>query len=125
MLAIAPTQRQAQGILSYCQGFLEASPVLRQEIEASTTEEIRLKAGVTIATHAANFRTVRGRTLLAVVLDETALFRDEASAQPDIEIYRACVPALLTTKGMMVGISTPFGQRGGTLRAVQGLLRAG
>ena len=55
---------------------------------------------------------MRGRTLLAVVLDETALFRDEASAQPDIEIYRACVPALLTTKGMMVGISTPFGQRG-------------
>jgi hypothetical protein len=47
-----------------------------------------------------------------VVLDETALFRDEASPQPDIEIYRACVPALLTTKGMMVGISTPFGQRG-------------
>ena len=50
--------------------------------------------------------------MLGVVLDESALFPSEESAQPEIEILRACVPALLTTKGLVVGVSTPYGQRG-------------
>ena len=50
--------------------------------------------------------------MLGVVLDESALFPSEESAQPEIEILRACVPALLTTKGLVAGVSTPYGQRG-------------
>jgi hypothetical protein len=51
---------------------------------------------------------VRGRTLLAAIFDEVALRRDEVSATPDIEVYRAVLPALMTTKGMLIGISTPY-----------------
>jgi hypothetical protein len=112
VLCVAPTQKQAQSVLGYVRAFLEASPILRQEIVNVTADEIKIRANITIAVHPANYRTLRGRTLLAVVLDETALFRDEMSAQPDVEILRACVPALLTTKGMVIGISTPYGQRG-------------
>ena len=112
VLCLAPTQRQAQGVLGYCKAMLEASPVLAQQIEGVAAEEARLKGNIVIATHTASYRTVRGRTLLAVVLDESALFRSDESANPDFEILRACVPALLTTKGMVIGISTPYGQRG-------------
>ncbi|MEI9899643.1 MAG: hypothetical protein WDN31_05275 [Hyphomicrobium sp.] len=58
--------------------------------------------------HPANFRTIRGRTLLAVVFDEASFWRDETSASPDIEVYRAVLPALATTGGMLIGISSPY-----------------
>ena len=58
--------------------------------------------------HANSFRTVRGRTLVACVMDECAFWRDETSAIPDIETYRAVLPALATTRGMLIGISTPY-----------------
>jgi hypothetical protein len=46
--------------------------------------------------------------LCACVLDEVAYWRDEASALPDIETYRAVLPSLATTNGMLIGISTPY-----------------
>jgi hypothetical protein len=91
---------------------LEASPVLRQEVEGVTASEVRLRGGVVIAIHANSFRSIRGRTLLAVVLDEVAFFRDETSALPDVETYRAVLPALATTDGLLVGISTPYRRLG-------------
>lgn len=112
VLCLAPTQRQAQGVLGYAKAMLEESPVLARRIDSITSEEIRLKRNVSIAVHPANFRTVRGRTLLAAVMDETALWRDETSSLPDVEALRALLPALMTTKGMVVGISTPYAQRG-------------
>ena len=39
-----------------------------------------------IGVHAGSYRTIRGRTLLAVVGDETSFWRDIDSAQPDVEI---------------------------------------
>ena len=112
VLCLAPTQRQAGLVLSYIRAMLESSPVLRQEIESVNSEEIKLKGNIVIAVHPASYRTVRGRTLIAVILDEAALFRSEESSNPDVEILRACMPGLLTTRGMAVVISTPYGQRG-------------
>jgi len=88
--------------------FLEASPILRQLVRGYTTEEIRLTGNITISTHPASFRSVRGRSILAVVADETAYWRDENSASPDVEIYRAVTPALLASRGMWIGISSPY-----------------
>jgi hypothetical protein len=81
---------------------------LRQEIADVTRSEIRLRNGVTIAIHSNSFRTVRGRTLCACIFDEVAMWRDKQSAMPDIETYRSVLPALLTTKGMLIGISTGY-----------------
>lgn len=105
---IAAARDQAKVVFNYIVGFLEASPVLRQEIEGITATEIRLRGNVILSTRTGNFRTVRGRTLLAAVLDEVAFFRDETSAYADIELYRAVLPALSTTGGLLVGISTPY-----------------
>jgi hypothetical protein len=108
VLILAPSRPQAKVVRDYIAGFLSATPVLAQMIESESTEEIRLRNGVVIAVHAANHRSVRGRTLLACIFDEAAFWRDETSATPDLEIYRAVIPALATTQGMLIGISSPY-----------------
>ena len=99
MLVLAASRDQAHVVFDYIRGFLEASPVLRQEIDVITASEIRLKSGVVIAIHANSFRSIRGRTLLACIFDEVSMWRDESSATPDLEVYRAVLPALMTTEG--------------------------
>ena len=108
VLVIAASRDQARVVFDYIRGFFEASKILRQEVDVVTASEIRLKSGVIIATHANSFRSVRGRTLLCAILDEVAMWRDDVSAVPDQEVYRAILPSLMTTRGMLIGISTPY-----------------
>lgn len=112
VLVLSPSKAQARAVRDYAEGFLEASPILRQEIEGTTTEEIRLAGNVCISVHPNSFRTVRGRTLLACIFDESAFWRDETSALPDVETYRAVLPSLATTGGMLIGISSPYRRLG-------------
>jgi hypothetical protein len=112
VLVLAASQAQAQVVFRYALGFLEASPVLRQEIASTTTQEVRLRSGIIIAVHANSYRTVRGKTLLTCIFDEVAFWRDETTATPDIESYRAVLPSLARTGGMLVGISTGYRKTG-------------
>ncbi len=107
-LILAATTEQAKVTFGYCEAFLRSSPVLSQEIVDATSNEIRLRNGVTIAVHPSNFRSVRGRTLLVVVFDEVSFWPTTDSAQPDHEVYSACLPSLATCNGLLVGISSPF-----------------
>jgi hypothetical protein len=112
VLVIAGSRDQATVVLNYVKGILSASPVLSKEVANVTAHEITLKNGIVIAVHSNSFRTVRGRTLVAVIFDEVAFWRDESSAIPDVETYRAVLPSLATTDGMLVGISTPYRKLG-------------
>jgi hypothetical protein len=112
VLVLAASRDQAKTIFNYARGFLEASPLLAREMVSSGVHEIALKNGTMIAVHSNSFRTVRGRTLVACVLDEVSFWRDETSATPDVEVYRAVLPSLATTGGMLVGISTPYRRMG-------------
>ena len=44
------------------------------------------------------------------IFDEVSMWRDESSATPDLEVYRAVLPALMTTGGMLIGISHAVSQ---------------
>jgi hypothetical protein len=112
VLVLGASRDQAATVFAYIKGFLEASPVLRQEIDNVTRSEITLANGILIAVHSNLFRTIRGRTLIAAIFDECGFWRDELSATPDLETYRACLPALATTNGMLIGISTPYRKMG-------------
>lgn len=109
---ISPTRAQAEIVKDYALGFLMSSPILRDEIADTTYDEIRLKNGNAIVTLAADFRSLRGRTLLLAVLDEASFLRDERSASPDIEAARALLPGLATTGGMLVVLSSPYRRNG-------------
>lgn len=109
ILVLSPTRSQARAVRDYCEGFIRSSPILAQMLDGEpTAEEIRLKGNIVIAVHANSYRTVRGKTLLACIFDESAFWRDETSALPDVETYRAVLPALATTGGMLIGISSPY-----------------
>jgi hypothetical protein len=112
VLLLAASQPQAKMVFNYVRGFLDASSILHREIANVTQNEIVLKNGIVIGVHANSFRTIRGRTLVAVVFDEIAFWRDESSAIPDIETYRAVLPSLATTNGILIGISSPYRKLG-------------
>jgi hypothetical protein len=108
VLVLAPSKAQAAIVLGYVKAMILGSPLLRREVVGETADEIRLRDGIVIAVHAANYKSVRGRTLLACVADESSFWKDESSTQPDLEIYRAVLPALASTDGMLIGISSPY-----------------
>jgi hypothetical protein len=112
VLCLAASQDQAQVVFRYMLAFLESSPILKQEIVSSNKSEIVLRNGVVLSVHSTSFRTIRGRTLLGCIFDECAFWRDEASAVPDIETYRAVLPSLATTQGLLIGISSPYRRTG-------------
>jgi phage terminase large subunit-like protein len=112
VLVLAGTQAQAQTAFQYVLGFLESAPALSAEIKSTTATEVRLHNGVLIAVHANSFCSVRGKTLLGCVFDEVSFWRDESTATPDIETYRAVRPSLVASGGMLVGISTPYRRMG-------------
>src|SRR5262245_34875111 len=116
VLVLAATTEQAKVVFAYVLAFLNSSPVLQKEIASTTRSEIRLRNGIVIAVHPNSFRSVRGRTLCACIFDEVAFWRDDTTAVPDLEVYRAVLPALLTTDGMLIGISSPY-RRSGLLHA--------
>jgi hypothetical protein len=111
VLIMAVDKQQARIIFDYVKG-LFARPALRPLVVSETAESIELRHRVRIEVRSSNFRRVRGVTLLAAVLDEVAFLQDEASALPDLELYRALKPALATTGGLILGISSPWAQRG-------------
>jgi hypothetical protein len=108
LLVLAKSVDQAQTVFRYALAFLRESPALQGEIESTTRDEIRLRNGITIAIHASSFRSVRGRTLVGVIFDEVSFWPTEDSAEPDREVYRAILPALATTRGVLIGISSPY-----------------
>jgi hypothetical protein len=111
-LVLAGSRDQALAVMGFVRGLLESSPALLAEVVSVSRYEIELKNRIVIAVHSNSFRTVRGRSLVAGIFDETAFWRDESSALPDVETYRAVLPSLATTGGMLVGISTPYRKLG-------------
>jgi hypothetical protein len=109
---IAVDREQAKVSFGYVAGIIEASPLLKRMVLKKGADFIDLNNRVTIEVATNSFKAVRGRTLLASILDEVAFFRDESSATPDVELYRAIAPGLATTSGMLIGISSPYARKG-------------
>lgn len=108
ILVLAASRAQAGVVFAYVRAFLESSPILRGQIETVTAEEIKLRGNIVIAVHSNSFRTIRGRSLVACIFDEAAFWRDETTANPDVETYRAVLPSMASTNGMLICISSPY-----------------
>lgn len=109
---VSASRWQAKAIHGYALGFLRSSPILAQMIRKAGADEIALSNGNSIEIRSGNFRTARGRTLVCALFDETAYWRSEESANPDLETYRAILPALATTGGKLWAISSPYRKAG-------------
>jgi hypothetical protein len=113
IMIIAADRKQARVIFRYVSALLKV-PLLAPLVERSAAERIDLAGDVTIEIMTASFRTTRGYTTVAVLLDELAFFQsDEGSANPDTEIIAALKPAMATVPGsMLLCASSPYARRG-------------
>lgn len=109
---LAASTVQADRAFQQALGVLEHSPVLRDHVESATSDMVRLDTRIDIQVRPANFRTVRGITAVAAIADEVAFWLVEGTSNPDAEILNALRPALATTEGPLVVISSPYAKRG-------------
>jgi hypothetical protein len=113
VMVVAADRKQARTIMRYCKGLLKAVPMLAGVIENETRESIDLRNSVTVEVHAASFRSTRGYSIVAALLDELAFWRQEESTDPDIEIINAIKPAMATIPGaLMLCASSPYARKG-------------
>lgn len=121
VIVIAADRAQAKVVLRYIAGLLEAVPMLAAMVTASKAESIDLSNGISIEVHTASYRTVRGRTVVAAILDEIAFWRtEEDSANPDSEIVTAIRPAMATVPGaLLIALSSPYARRGELWKAYE------
>ena len=103
---------QAGKALQYLNGIFDHIPTLGAMVEARTADSISLSTRVDIECAAASFRTIRGGTAIAILGDEVAFWRNEATSNPDTEILGAARPMLATTGGPLICISSPYSRRG-------------
>lgn len=110
---VATDKAQAAVIKNYISGIFHGNRSLKLLVENETKETIELKNRVTISVKTCSFRTIRGYTVLAAVMEELAFWRSEESANPDKEILAAVRPALATIpESLLIGISTPYSRSG-------------
>jgi hypothetical protein len=110
---IATDKAQASIIKGYVSGIFHSTKTLRSMLRKETGEALELRNAITIMVKTASFRTVRGYTLLACILEEMAFYRSDESANPDKEILAAVRPALATIpESLLLGISTPYSRAG-------------
>jgi hypothetical protein len=112
-MCLACDRDQARIVLGYTRSYFESIAPFRAMVRREVASGFELSNGVDIAISTNSYRSVRGRTLLLAIMDECAFWRDERSATPDEETYRAITPGLARMPGsMLIGISTPPAKRG-------------
>lgn len=102
----AVDKAQARTWFGYAQGIIEGSAILSAEVTKTTAETIESAHRTRLEVHTASFRAIRGYSLALSCIDECAWLRDETSAVPDIELYRALLPALATLNGRLLVASS-------------------
>lgn len=109
---ISPSKSQSRIVKGYLRSIFE-TPLLANEVETETREGFELKNGTRIEILAGDWRTIRGFTLLAAIVDEAAFFGvEDTKIKSDTELMRALQPSLATTGGKLIAISSPYARKG-------------
>ena len=113
LMVIATDRKQARVVMRYLTALMQSVPMLAAMIERQDSESIDLNNRVSIEITTASYRTIRGYTVVAALLDEIAFWRSEDSANPAEEILAALRPAMSTIPGaLLIGLSTPYRRSG-------------
>jgi hypothetical protein len=113
IVCLAVDRAQAAVAHRYIAGWFDKLPPLRGMVVRSDAETLELANGVEIITAANSFRAVRGRTVGVAILDEIGYWRSVDTAVPDVEIYNALEPSMISIPdAMLIGISSPYRRSG-------------
>jgi hypothetical protein len=112
VLILSRDRDQSKVAYGYASGILNAVPALKQMIIRQTADEIDLNNGITIAIKTADYRAIRGVTIVCCICDEVA-FWDLQGVNPDREIFQALRPAMATIpEAKFLVISSPYAKYG-------------
>lgn len=111
---MAHTAKQGAIAFGYAKAIFTDLPLFRNLLAAEPSNDcINLTNSIDLEVRAATWRGIRGVTAIGAIFDELAFFRNEDnSANADREILAAMRPALATTGGPLIAISSPFAKRG-------------
>jgi hypothetical protein len=110
---ISPTRHQSRICREYMRSIFETDS-LRHEVASTDRDGFELKNGIRCECLTGDFRVVRGFSLVAAIIDETAFFGygEDAKVKSDSELIRAVKPGLITTHGRLICISNPYARKG-------------
>ena len=109
---LAVDRDQARVAFNYLRAFFD-QPMLAKLLKRETADTLELTNGLAIEITTSDRRRVRGRTVICAIFDEVAHWRDENTNNPDLEIYRAVKPAMITIpNALLIGISSPHARKG-------------
>jgi hypothetical protein len=118
VLVVASDRKQARVIFRYIRALLLTVPMLRKLVERETADAFDLNNSTSIEIMAASYRSLRGYTVIAALLDELAFWPTDDAAEPDAEIIAAIKPAMATIpNAMLLCASSPYAQRGALFTA--------
>jgi hypothetical protein len=113
IMIIAADRKQSRVIFRYIRALLTKVPMLAKLIERETSEAFDLSNDVTVEVATASYRSTRGYTLVAALLDEVAFWPTDDAAEPDVEVINALRPGMATIPGaLLLCASSPYAQRG-------------
>jgi hypothetical protein len=113
VLLVAADREQAKILHRYIVGIL-STPLLAGLVENQTADTIDIKGSVIVEVVTRSYRTVRGRSVCAALLDELAFWRDDNSANPDTEVLNAIRASMATfgADAMVIAGSSPYSRSG-------------
>lgn len=121
---IAPELDLSSEGMNYIRGAIEADPdlcplLVNPPREGVKIERLTIKRdfdGRIVAFEAKAAKkmgtTERGRTLIAVLMDEAGFFLDESYKVNDVEVFNAVQPRMFLPAGQLMVFSTPWGESG-------------
>jgi hypothetical protein len=109
----SPSKYQSRIVKDYLRAIFDV-PMLRAEVVRETAEGFELRNGSRIEILTGDWRTIRGYTLLAAIVDEAAFFGygEDTKVKSDTELMRAIRPGLATVGGKLIAISSPYARKG-------------
>ena len=110
LLIVSNTTQQAKIAFAHVVSIFEEAPALRGLITRQTSDTIELgRMRTAIRVLPASSVTSRGHSYIGIILEDFAFFecREDLSLT-DTELLRALTPALLSTRGPLIMISSAF-----------------
>ncbi len=108
----AMDRKQAKVCLNYTKAFFK-QPMLERLVTRDVADGLELSNGLAIEITTNDYKSSRGRTVVAAVLDECAFYSAENTVNPDEELFRALKASTATIPNAMVlGISSPHARKG-------------
>jgi hypothetical protein len=109
---VSPSRVQSRIIKSYARAALR-SELLDDFITSDQRDVCTLENGVALRITTGSYAASRAYTTIAAIVDEICFFQQSEEARlSDTELIRSIRPSLLTTRGLLLAISTKYRTRG-------------